>query len=179
MDAKTLKAAVMGLTDARAALWAAPVTAAMAEFVIDTPRRQAAFLAQCGHESLSFALLKELWGPEQVPAQARYEGSVALGNTEPGDGFKFRGRGAIQITGRANYRACGEALGLDFLAHPEILEGLPAAIRAAGWFWQSHGCNGPADSLEFTRLTKIINGGTNGLADRVARWNVAREALGA
>ena len=211
MDAKTLKAAVMGLTDARAALWADPITAAMAEFVIDTPRRQAAFLAQCGHETGSFAKLVESLNyspeglhatfPARVSAQQAadlgrraHESTVPIdrqvligdlvygrrmGNDAPGDGFKYRGRGGFGVTGKDNYRACGLALGLDLLGHPEILEGLPAAIRAAGWFWQSHGCNGPADSMEFTRLTKVINGGIIGLEDRTARWTVARGALGA
>jgi putative chitinase len=183
----------------------------MAEFVVDTPRRQAAFLAQCGHESSAFSRLAESFNYSPVGLHATFPTLVSLeraaelgrqpdesmvpldrqaaigdlvyggrmGNAQPGDGFKYHGRGVIQLTGRDNYTQCGQALGLNLVDHPEILEGIPAAIRAAGWFWQSRGCNGPADSLEFTKLTRLVNGGLNGLDDRVARWNVAKGALGA
>ena len=93
---------------------------AMTRYQIVGVRRVAAFIAQIGHESGQLRYVKEVWGP--TVAQARYEGRADLGNTTPGDGFRFRGRGLIQITGRANYAACGEALGLDLIALPELLE---------------------------------------------------------
>ncbi|NWB62356.1 glycoside hydrolase family 19 protein, partial [Pseudomonas sp. F1002] len=93
---------------------------AMAKYGIVTRLRIAAFIAQVGHESGQFRWLKELWGP--TAQQASYEGRTDLGNTVNGDGFKYRGRGLIQITGRANYAACGDALSLDLINKPELLE---------------------------------------------------------
>jgi len=96
MDAMTLSAAA-GISVPRAELWALPLTAAMNRFNVTTALRQACFIAQTGHESLGFALVREIWNPKQVPAQARYEGRADLGNTQPGDGMRFMGRGLIQI----------------------------------------------------------------------------------
>lgn len=148
-----------------------PLNDAMDEFQINTPTRQAAFLAQIGHESGSLRYVREL-----ASGQA-YEGRADLGNTEPGDGVKFKGRGLIQITGRANYAACGAALGEDLLGTPEILELPEQAARSAGWFWLTHGCNELADSGNFQKLTRRINGGLNGLAERTAIWGRAKEQL--
>jgi putative chitinase len=156
--------------------WYAPVKAALIEFSIDTPAREAAWLAQIGHESGGFRFVREIWGPTE--AQARYEGRKDLGNTEPGDGSRFRGRGLIQITGRANYTAAGRALGADLIRHPELLESPALAARSAGWFWSTHGCNVFADNGDFVSLTRRINGGLNGLADREKRWKTAQAALG-
>jgi len=148
-----------------------PLNDAMDEFQINTATRQAAFLAQIGHESGSLRYVREL------ASGGAYEGRVDLGNTEPGDGIKFKGRGLIQITGRANYVACGAALGEDLIGTPELLE-LPAlAARSAGWFWSTHGCNELADAGNFQKLTRRINGGLNGLADREAFWGRAKEQL--
>lgn len=158
-----------------AARWLDPLEAAMAEYGIDTPTRQAAFLAQIGHESGGLKYTAELWGP--TPAQASYEGRTGLGNFEPGDGFRYRGRGLLQITGRGNYAQVGKALGLDLLGHPDVLsEPLPAA-RSAAWFWQHHGLNLWADRGDFQTLTRKINGGLTGYADRLTRWADAKEAL--
>lgn len=163
-------------TPERASEWAAALTAAMDEFEIDTPERQAAFLAQLAHESGRFKYVRELWGP--TPAQVKYEGRVDLGNTFTGDGFRFRGRGLIQITGRDNYRRIGAALGMsDILEHPEILEEPANAARSAGWFWKTHGLNDLADQGDFIRITRRINGGVNGLAERQALWESAKAAL--
>lgn len=158
-----------------AAIWAAPITDAMAAYGIDSRYRQAAFVAQVGHESGSFVYVREIWGP--TAAQAGYEGRADLGNVVAGDGYFFRGRGLIQVTGRANYAACGEALGLPLLAHPELLEEPENAARSAGWFWSTHGLNGLADQQLFSAITKRINGGQNGAADRVERYHRALEAL--
>lgn len=111
------------------------------------------------------------------PSQARYEGRKDLGNTEPGDGFKFRGRGLIQTTGRANYAATGEALGIDLLRDPTLLALPENAARSAGWYWQSRGLNALADLGDFRRITLRINGGTNGLADRQALYTAAQAVL--
>lgn len=168
-------AAAMRIKTTRAALWVTPITWAMAEYEIDTPARQAAWLAQIGHESGGLVWVREIWGP--TPAQSRYEGRLDLGNTEPGDGKRFMGRGLIQITGRANYEVCGRALDLPLDTQPELLEEPRNAARSAGWFWWEHGCNALADSGQFQLLTRRINGGLNGLPDREARLAWALEVL--
>lgn len=147
----------------------------MHEFDINTTQRQCAFLAQIGHESGGLHWLVELWGP--TDAQRRYEMRYDLGNISPGDGFKFRGRGLIQLTGRGNYRKAGEALGVDLIAHPELLGEPALATRSAGWFWQAHGCNELADSGDFEKLTRRINGGLNGYAERLGLWEAAKAVL--
>ncbi len=159
----------------RATEWLPHILAAMDEFDINTPERQAAFLAQIGHESGGLHYTTELWGP--TVAQARYEGRADLGNTEPGDGFKFKGRGLIQTTGRSNYQKAGDALGVDLIAQPELLADFELAARSAVWFWQSHGLNELADQDEFTLITHRINGGENGLAQRKALWEAAKGVL--
>ncbi len=157
-----------------------PLNAAMDEFGIGkTPQRQAAFLAQVGHESGGLQFFHEIWGP--TDAQKRYEPpsdlARKLGNVAPGDGHRFAGRGPIQITGRFNYRMIGEILGLDLEGHPELLDDPVNACRSAGAFWKHKGCEAYADSGDFVGLTKVINGGTNGLADRQARWEKAKITL--
>lgn len=164
-----------GATAARAAQWQPYIDAAMSEFGIDSPARQAAFLAQIGHESGGLHWLTELWGP--TPAQAGYEGRADLGNTEVGDGSLFRGRGLIQTTGRANYQATGDALGVDLISDPTLLSGYELAARSAGWYWKTRKLNELADMGDFVRITKRINGGTNGLSDRQALYEAALTAL--
>jgi len=151
------------------------IEAAMAEFDINTPQRQASFLAQIGHESGGLHWLVELWGP--TPAQTRYEGRDDLGNTEPGDGYLYRGRGLIQTTGRNNYKLTGDALGIDLITEPEHLGEPEFAARSAAWFWQAHGLNELADAGDFVRITRRINGGTNGLPERLALFSAASEVL--
>ncbi len=159
----------------RAEEWLPYIEDAMAEFGIDTPERQAAFLAQIGHESGGLHWSSEIWGP--TPAQARYEGRSDLGNTEPGDGFRFKGRGLIQTTGRANYESTGDALGVDLISDPVQLAQPELAARSAAWFWQEHGLNELADVGDYRRITLRINGGTNGMDDRLSRWEKAKEVL--
>lgn len=159
----------------RAEKWIDALNAAMAEYEINTPNRIAAFLAQIGHESGRLVWVREIWGP--TPAQRRYEERTDLGNIYPGDGRKYLGRGLIQITGRNNYKRCGDALGLDLVSHPDLLEQPRVAARSAAWFWQKHRCNELAEAGNFTGLTKIINGGLNGIADRIALWDYAKSAL--
>jgi putative chitinase len=159
----------------RAKKWAVPLTAAMNAYSINTPKRQAAFIAQVGHESGRLAYVKELWGP--TPAQERYEGRADLGNTVKGDGFRYRGRGLIQITGRANYAKCALAMALDVVNQPELLEQPVYAALSAAWFWSVNGLNGLADLEDFERITRRINGGTNGLKDRREIWERAKGVL--
>lgn len=176
LDAKTL-AEALGIPMDRATKWVPYLNDAMAQFHIDTPERQAAFLAQVGHESGRLVYVRELWDPIKCAWQAAYESRADLGNNQPGDGARYKGRGLIQITGRANYRACGKALGQDFEAKPELLEEPHWAALSAAWFWESHGCNQMADAASFVQITRTINGGINGLQDRIALWDTAKETL--
>ena len=164
-------AAIMGCALVRADTWAPHLTEAMVRFDINTVRRQTAFLAQVGHESGRLRYVRELASGEA------YEGRADLGNTEPGDGVRFKGRGLIQITGRANYRACGDALGLNLLDTPALLEAPKYAALSAGWFWDVKRLNALADIGDFDRITRRINGGTNGMADRLALYGKANEVL--
>lgn len=160
---------------AKAGVFVPVLNTAMQRFQIVGAKRVAAFIAQIGHESGQLVHVREIWGP--TPAQAKYEGRKDLGNTVPGDGFKYRGRGLIQITGRANYAACGEALGLDLINQPELLEQPKNACLSAAWFWAMKGLNNLADAGEFNTITRRINGGLNGLEDRLKLWAKAREVL--
>jgi putative chitinase len=165
----------------KAGVFFGPLTQAMTEFGIDTPPRQAAFLAQLAHESGSLRYVRE------IASGRAYEGRADLGNTEPGDGVRFKGRGLIQITGRANYRACSMALFGDerLLDRPEILEQAVPACRSAAWFWREHNLNRWADAGDFDGTSDIINrgrktskiGDANGYADRLAFYERAKEVL--
>ena len=162
---------IMPNARAKAGIFLPALNAAMAEFDINTPARQASFLAQLAHESGQLLYVREL------ASGAAYEGRKDLGNVQPGDGVRFRGRGLIQVTGRTNYAACGKALGLDLLAQPALLEQTVNACRSAGWFWQSRGLNALADAGDQVAVTRRINGGTNGLAERLAFFKVAQRVL--
>jgi putative chitinase len=155
----------------RAEKFLEPLNDAMDEFEINTPLRQSAFLAQLAHESGSLRYV------EEIASGAAYEGRSDLGNTQEGDGKRFKGRGLIQITGRANYAQCGAALGLPLLEQPELLEETVNACRSAAWFWHSRKLNELADAGEFRLITKRINGGLNGFADRQNYYNKAKETL--
>jgi predicted chitinase len=156
---------------------------AMTEFEIDRPAREAAFIAQLAHESGELRFMEEIWGP--TPAQRRYEppGTLAakLGNTEPGDGKRFKGRGPIQITGRANYQRFGDLLGVDLVGDPPRAAVPDVAFRIAGLFWSKKGLNELADlatAESFREITRRINGGFTGLADRQRFYEAARTVLG-
>lgn len=166
---------IMGCSNNLALRFHGPLNVAMHRYGIDTAARIAAFMAQIGHESGRLLYSRELWGP--TPAQQRYEGRVDLGNTQPGDGFRYRGRGLIQITGRANYARAGAALGLDLIAAPEALESPLYASLSAGWYWHEHRLNELADLGDFRRITRRINGGYNGMDDRIALLTAARKEL--
>jgi len=155
----------------RAQKWIDAINSAMNSQAIDTVLREAHFLAQIGHESGRLVYVKELASGEA------YEGRKDLGNTQVGDGVKYKGRGLIQITGRANYQLCGNQLGLDLINHPELLELPLNAAKSAAWFWNTHGLNILADQDDLIKITKRINGGTNGLVDRSAILTQAKKAL--
>lgn len=161
-----------GATLARATTWWPHVVAAMVEFGINTPARTSMFLAQIGHESGGLVYTTELWGP--TPAQRGYEGRTDLGNTQPGDGLKYRGRGLIQITGRINYAHAGQAFSLDLLQNPNLLSAPALAARSAAWYWKEHGLNELADAGDFEHITRRINGGLNGYKERMALLDAAK-----
>jgi len=175
----------LGVPISKAQAWAAPIAEAATFAHLNTTGRLAAFLGQIGHESMRLRYTRELWGP--TPQQHRYEPTTTLsrrlGNTAPGDGRRFAGHGLIQVTGRANHRAATArmraALGAsvpDFEAQPlRLTEPLWAALSAAD-FWLAHGCNALADAGNQVGLTRRINGGTNGLADRLTLTARARAA---
>lgn len=159
----------------RAGVFVLGLNAAMSQYAIDTPARIAAFIAQIGHESGQLVHVREIWGP--TAQQSGYEGRADLGNTVKGDGSRYRGRGLIQITGRANYTACGEALGLDLVNHPDFLELPQHAAMSAAWFWSTRGLNALADRGEFVKITRRINGGLTGQDDRQALYDKALKVL--
>ena len=172
------------------------------QFELDTIERQAAFLSQCAHESGNFnsivenlnysaeALVK-VWPkhfpnitfakpyhrkPEKIANRA-YRNRMGNGNEASGDGYRYRGRGFIQVTGRSNYEACGEALGIDLVSNPELLEQPEYVVLSAGWFWSDNSLNALADKEDIVGLTKRINGGTHGLEDRKSKYATAKKAL--
>lgn len=146
---------------------------------LNRPHRLAHYLGQLAHESGGWRYDREIWGP--TAAQKRYEGRADLGNTEPGDGSLFRGRGPIQITGRANYRAYAawarrlDPDAPDFEKQPEAVNTDPWEGLGPVWYWADGNptrasLNGLADANDLERITRRINGGTNGMADRQARY---------
>ena len=141
------------------------------EFEINNAQRLRMFLAQIGHESGQLRYVREL------ASGAAYEGRADLGNTEPGDGVKYKGRGLIQITGRSNYALVALALGLPLLEKPELLEQDEPAARSAGWFWYKKNLNSLADEGKFQLITRRINGGLNGYADRYKLYQRAAEVI--
>ncbi|MFZ4986517.1 MAG: glycoside hydrolase family 19 protein [Blastocatellia bacterium] len=151
----------------------------MEEYEINTLLRSAAFLAQLAHESGELRYMEEIWGPTE--AQKRYDppGSLAekLGNTERGDGKRFKGRGPIQITGRFNYDRYGRLLGVDLVANPALAATPQIAFSIAGLYWRNNGLNQLADNDDIVTITRRINGGLNGLADRRAYYKRAKEVL--
>lgn len=159
----------------QAGVFVSVLNTAMSKYGIVTVPRIAAFIAQIGHESSQLRHVREIWGP--TAQQAGYEGRADLGNTMKGDGSKFRGRGLIQITGRANYAACGEALALDLVNHPELLEQPQHASMSAAWFWKMKGLNDLAERGQFLTITRRINGGLNGIDDRLELWKKAQAVL--
>jgi predicted chitinase len=150
-------------------------------YEIDTPLRASAFLAQIAHESAELRFMEELWGP--TAQQKKYEPpsdlAKSLGNTQPGDGFRYRGRGPIQITGRSNYKKYGDLLGVDLAGNPDLAATPQFAFSTAGLFWKLNRLNELADVQDFTTITRRINGGLNGLQERQKYYDIAKDVLSA
>jgi len=201
MNAEQL-AQALKMSPAKAEEWIDAINETFDRFDISTPERQASFLGQCAHESAGFTALKEnlnysaegltkVWpkrfpsldaaqpyhrNPEKI-ANKVYADRMGNGDEESGEGFKYRGRGLIQLTGKDNYEACGEALGADLLNDPDQVSSPKYAALSAGWFWDKNKLNQYADANDMTTLTKRINGGTHGIDDRIARTQHAIDVL--
>lgn len=178
-----------------------PLADAMDEFEIDSPQRMSMFLAQCCHESGHFRLVTENLNysidglrkifpkyfrdvnpanyarkPEKI-ANRVYGGRMGNGPESSGDGWRFRGRGLIQLTGKNNYVACSEGLETDLLKNPEYLETPEGAARSAAWFWWNNDLNDWADKNDIVTCTRRINGGKIGLAERKELWEHSFEVF--
>lgn len=182
--------------------WLDPLNETFARFNIDTIVKQSAFIGQCGHECGNFRILEEnlnyraatlmkLW-PKRFPTLEianEYSGqprkiankvySSRMGNRDEasGDGYRFRGRGCIQLTGSTMYFQAGKALEVDFWTNPDLVATPKYGALTAGWFWSTHKCNEVSEQQDWIRLTKIINGGTIGLNDRIKHIQEAIEIL--
>jgi putative chitinase len=180
--------------------WLEPLQETFEKYQINTPKRQACFIGQCMHESGGFKFLREnlnysakalmaTW-PSRFPDMdmaEKYERqpekiankvySGRMGNTEDGDGAKYIGRGLIQLTGKDNYMAFGEAIGEDLVSNPQLVEQPRYAALSAGWFWNKRGLNALADAMDVTTMTVRINGGRIGIDDRIAKINKAIDIL--
>jgi putative chitinase len=187
--------------------WVDPLNETFQRFAILAPRQQAAFIGQCAHESANFRVLQEnlnyraatllklfprtqrrAWGftPEEAAEYERQPKRIAnriygnrMGNRDEasGDGYRFRGRGCIQLTGSANYHHAGQALGADLIMEPDLVATPQYAALTAGWFWNTQKLNALAEAGDWTGLTKRINGGTIGLEDRKNHINHALAVL--
>ena len=182
--------------------WVNPLNETFQKFNILTPRQQGAFLGQCGHECGNFKVLEEnlnyraatlmkLW-PKRFPTQeiansyeknpkkiANMVYSSRMGNRDEasGDGYRFRGRGCIQLTGHANYFHASQACGTDFVMNPDLVATPKYAAITAGWFWSTHNCNALSEGQDWIGLTKKINGGTIGLKERIEHTERAIQVL--
>lgn len=191
-----------------AAAYSTPLQIAADRFGIDSPKRLACWLGQLAHESAHFARVVEnlnysaqalarTWparyaGSDGQPnataqriarkpaeiANLTYAGRLGNGSAGTGDGWRYRGRGLIQITGRTNYQRCGEALGVDLLTRESLLEQPLYAALSAGWFWHHANLNGLADRLDIAKISRTINGGAHGMAERIELTHKALLALG-
>lgn len=140
------------------------LSAAMNKYGITTETRESYFLAQLGHETAGFKYIKELGSQAYFK---RYDGRKDLGNTQAGDGARYAGRGFIQLTGRANYASMSKKLGYDLVNTPELACQPKIAALIAGQYWEDRGINVYCDKKDFRKVTKLINGGYNGLSDRI------------
>ena len=171
MNVDTLCKAMPGLSRSLAQSYLGPMEAAMREYQITNVHRIWMWLAQVGHESVSLRYF------EEIASGAAYEGRADLGNTQPGDGVRFKGRGPIQITGRSNYTNAGNGLSLGLVSNPPMAADPKHAFRVSAWWWKTHGLNEISDRDDVQGATRRINGGLNGLSDRQSRYNTCR-ALG-
>lgn len=173
MNVDTLLKAMPGLARARAQTCLPYMETACRKYSITTQARLWMWLAQIGHESVSLRYF------EEIASGAAYEGRKDLGNTQPGDGKRFKGRGPIQVTGRYNYTAAAKALGLNLVGNPAMAAQPQYAFHVSAWWWGAHGLNAFADKQDVTGATRRINGGTNGLADRQSRFTRCKNLGGA
>lgn len=148
-----------------------PLTRYMDRYEINTLERMSMFLSNVIHESGSLRYVKE------IASGAAYEGRKDLGNTVKGDGIRYKGRGLIQVTGRANYNDISKDTGIMFINKPELLEAPEYAAMSACWFWDKKHLNEVADSGDFKKVVKIINGGYNGWIDRLQWYNHTKKIL--
>lgn len=184
--------------------WCEALNKILPDYEINTPQREAAFLSQCAHESAGFTALQEnlnyraeslmrVWPkhfptmeiatqyahhPEQIANRA-YANRMGNGDEASGDGWKFRGRGLIQLTGRANYTAFGTTVNMTPDQVIEYVQTFDGAVQTACWFWKTNNLNQYADVNNIQTITQRINGGLNGLDDRIAKYNLAQQVLGA
>jgi len=184
--------------------WYTALSQALPDYDINTPQRVAAFLAQCGHESGGFTAIKEnlnykaeslvrVW-PKYFPnmdvanqyahnqekiANRAYANRMGNGPEESGDGYRFCGRGLIQLTGRSNYQAFADSIETDINDLPEYLATFEGCVQSACWFWEANNLNQYADNFDLVTMTKKINGGTLGLDDRTERYKKALQIMGA
>jgi putative chitinase len=183
--------------------WYNALAQACPDYDINTPARLAAFLAQCGHESGGFTAIKEnlnyqaaslcrVWpryfnadnandyahNQEKIANRA-YGGRMGNGDEASGDGYRFCGRGLIQLTGRSNYQAFADSIQEDINNLPDYLATFEGCVQSACWFWEANNLNKWADAGNIEQMTKIINGGTLGIEDRTARYKKALQILGA
>jgi putative chitinase len=199
MNADQLSQA-LNMSPQKAADWVEALNLAFETFGIETPEQQASFLGQCAHESANFTALTEnlnykaeslckVWpkrfptlesaqpyhrNPEKI-ANKVYSSRMGNGDEASGDGWKYRGRGLIQLTGKSNYEAFGKAIDVDVVSDPDLVETNIYAALSAGWFWSTNRLNEIASDI--TAVTKKINGGTHGLEDRIAKTEKALQAL--
>lgn len=160
------------LTEPKLSEYYTHLRTAMEEHKINTTARMAAFLAQLAHESADLKYM------EEIATGEKYEGRKDLGNIYPGDGKRFKGRGPIQLTGRNNYKTFGDLLGVDLLNLPELAASPEYGFKIAATYWTSKKLNAIADIGDFKEITRRINGGYNGLSDRVRRHELAKQILG-
>lgn len=174
-----LAAIMPNMPAARRALFLPALNQTMQAYTISNRLRAAAFLGQLAHESGEFRYMEELWGP--TAQQLRYEPpstlATRLGNTQAGDGKRYKGRGPIQITGRANYKRYGELLGLDLVGKPELVATPGVGLSAAGMFWRTNGLNALAELQDYREITRRINGGYTGWEDRLRYYEAAKKVL--
>jgi putative chitinase len=181
--------------------WEIPLNQVFVKYDLDTPKRQAAFIGQCAVESANFTRLQEnlnysaqrltqVW-PSRIPnismaepyannpeKLANFVYAGRMGNLQDGDGWKFHGRGLIQLTGRENYANCGSGIGVDLIDNPDLLLTPKYAVLSAGWYWNKKGLNALADTQEYGAMTRRINGGLTGLDERIAKITKALQVLG-
>jgi predicted chitinase len=173
LSVQQLQAIMPKLDAGRATTFSKPLAAAMKEFDINTPKRQAAFLAQVAQECGELRYQEEMFSNLEA-----LENRADLGNTKSGDGKRYKGRGPLMLTGRGNYKAAGQALKQDLESKPELVSQPDIGSRAAGWYWKSQGLNELADRGDLRGITKHIHGDYAGLDSRMKFYKQAKQVLG-